>query len=175
MTRTITYKQLAAMQPCDLQSRKALFAGKRRLTVADAFDRGATISDVLWVAGRMGLARECVQIALFTARSVQHHNTDSRVQAAIDATQAWLDCPDSATADAVDAAADAAYAAYVADTDDTARAAYAAYVAYAAARAAYATRAADAATRAAYAVSAGAAARVGSAAIEAEIIRLLSE
>ena len=168
MATTLSLDELRALRPCDLDARVSLFAGKDRLSVAEALDAGATISDICWVAGQLGKKRECVQLALDCAKLVSRLNPDARVQAALDAAQNWLDNPSDAAAYAADAAytyaaytyaarADAAYAAaaYAARAAFAARAAYAyAAAAFAAAAAAYAADAADAA-RAADADAAG--------------------
>jgi hypothetical protein len=180
--KTLTYKELLALKPCEAGARASLFDGDAPATAAQAFERGASVKDVLWVMGELGMSRECAQVALFAARLVAHHNSDPRVQAAIDATQAWLDDPSaenrSAASDAAYAARATAYAAYAADAADAACAAYAAraaaYASDAARAAAYASDAARAAAYAAYASDAArATAYAAYAAIRAEIIRIL--
>jgi hypothetical protein len=162
MTTTLSLDELRVFGPCDLDARVSLFADKDRLSVAEALDAGATVSDICWVAGKLGKTRECVQFALDCAKLVSHLNSDVRVQAALDATQAWLDNPSDAAAAAAVAAARAARAAaraaaYAAARAAARAAAYAAAAyaaayaadaaAYAAADAAHAARAADAAIR----------------------------
>ncbi len=144
----ITRYQLIAMKPCDLDDRLKLFGPRREtLSAAQAFKAGVSISDLLWVAGRLGLRDQSVAFALACARRVAHLDKTGSAQRCIDATTAyWGDKSEtnlkalrearrSAAADAADADA-AAYAAAAA----AAAAAYAAYAA-AAAYAAYAAAA----------------------------------
>ena len=149
---TLTRETLVALKPCDLPDRLRKFGGADAMGVREAFDAGFTVADVLWVAGRLGLAQDCARVALFAAKQVAHFNPDPRVAAALEAAQRCIDDPTPAAAAAAYAAADAAYAAYAAYA--AARAARAAYAARAAARAARAADAADAA--AAYAADAAA-------------------
>jgi hypothetical protein len=143
MTITLTLAQLEALNPCDFEGRKALYGRKRSLSAVQALEAGASISDLLWVAGRLGRKDLCVRFALLCAQRVAHLNSDPRVQAAIDAGFAWLNSP-------MGAAARAAWAA-VGATDAAMGAAWAAV---GAADAADAARAADAAARAARAADA---------------------
>ena len=152
---TLTREALIAMDPCDLPERLGRFGDAESMDIRQAFEAGFTIRDILWVAGEMGLKSDCVRVAIFAAKQVAHLNTDPRVQAAIDAAQAWVDNPSQ----------DAAYAAHAADA---ARAA-----AYAAADAAYAAHAADAARAAAYA-AADAAADAAYAAVKQYMIEIWS-
>ena len=144
---TLTRSALVRFAPCDIESRLERFdsTGKKRLTIQEAFTAGFTVSDVLWIAGKLGLATDCAKVAIFAAQQIAHSNTDSCVQAAIDAAQS---CINAIGTDAADAAADAADAAAdAADAADAVYAARAADAAYAAAYAADAARAADAAIR----------------------------
>lgn len=150
---SITRDELVALEPCDLEQRLALFGRRKSLTAKQAFAAGATISDLRWVAGRLGHKTLLVKFALACAQRTAHLNPDPRVQAALDATQAWLDAPtEENRANAANAAAAAAYAATNATASYTTPAAYAAYAAAAAAyaaSAAYAVSAASAASAAA--------------------------
>ena len=140
---TITLDQLIVWKPCDLSTRKALFASRANLSVSQALDAGATVSDILWVAEKLELTLECVVFATRCAENVAHLNSDPRVQKAINAAKNYVENPaPRAASDAADeAAADAAYeAAYAAARVEDREAAHAA--AYAAADAA------DAAARA---------------------------
>jgi hypothetical protein len=139
MTLSVTKEQLIEWRACDLDKRLKLFSREKSMTAAQALKAGASVSDLLWVAGKLGLKRECVQFALACAQKVSHLNSDPRVRAALDATQSWLDNPSADAASYAEAAADAAYAA-----------AYAAYAAYDADAAAYAAYAAARAAGAAY-------------------------
>jgi hypothetical protein len=123
---TITKQQLTDMQPCDLSERLALFGADDSLSAQQAFARGASVADILWIMGRLGLKEQIVAFA------------------------EW--CAARAAADAANAAANAAarvatYAADAADAADATDAASVAYATYVAADAAYA--AADAAYTAA--------------------------
>lgn len=63
MTIKITKAQLAAMEPCDLDSRLAMFGSQASLTVPQAFKAGFTISDLCWVAGQLGMTDKLVEFA----------------------------------------------------------------------------------------------------------------
>lgn len=104
MAISLTPDQLSTLNPCALDERIALFGTRKRMTAKQALKAGATISDLLCVAGRLGLKEQCVRFALACAQRVAHLNPDPCVQAALDATQAWLDNPTSETADAARAA-----------------------------------------------------------------------
>lgn len=107
--------ELAALKPCS--DRTALFAGRNRMTAREALDAGATVADLLWVAGKLGLKAECVAFAIACAERVARLNPDPRVRAALDAAKAWLDDPteENRLAAAAAAAADAAWAARAAE------------------------------------------------------------
>jgi hypothetical protein len=111
MTITLTLAQLEALNPCDFEGRKALYGRKRSLSAVQALEAGASISDLLWVAGRLGRKDLCVRFALLCAQRVAHLNSDPRVQAAIDAGFAWLNSPMGAAARAAWAAVGATDAA----------------------------------------------------------------
>jgi hypothetical protein len=122
---TLTKAQLRKLGPCAMAPYEHLFPTARtRVTARQALDGGVSIPDLLWVAAQMGRKDRCVRFALECAQRVAHLNTDPRVQAALDATKAWLDDPCEATARA---AGDAARAAWAAAWD--ARAARAAWAA----------------------------------------------
>ncbi len=125
MPLTITRDQLAALKPCDLPRRLALFRGDM-LSVPEALGRGAKISEVLWVVGRLGEKARCVQFAIRCARRVAHLNPDPRVQAALDAASAWLADPSEENRVKARIAADAANAAAANAADAAAAAAAAA-------------------------------------------------
>jgi hypothetical protein len=162
MPVTITRDQLAAMKPCDLDKRLALFGKRKSLTVAQALKAGATVRDILWVAGRLGLKAECAAFALACARRVETHATDPRVKACNDANAAYQANPTQANLTALQAARSAtatatAYATYTATYTAAAAAAYATYTAAAYAAAATAAAAAYAAAATAAAATAAAA------------------
>ena len=90
---SITRDQLASFDPCDLPARLKLFGKRKRLTARQAIAAGASIRNVLWVMGRVGRKDLCVRFALACAQRVAHLNPDPRVQAALDATSAWLADP----------------------------------------------------------------------------------
>lgn len=108
---SLTFAELETFGPCNLEARRAWFKGRKRLTVRTALRARATAEDILWVAGQLGRKDLCVKFALLCAQRVAHLNPDPRVQAALDATQAWLDAPTEANADAAKAANAAAWAA----------------------------------------------------------------
>ncbi len=143
---TLTRAEVAALKPCSLDKLK-VFEGRDRLNAREALEAGASIRDLLWVAGKLGLKRQCVQFAVACAERVAHLNPDPRVQAALDAARAWLDDPSEDKRCAADAALAAAYA--VRAAADAVRAAasdyasvYAVYAANAADYAAFPTGAA---------------------------------
>lgn len=61
MKRKISYAELSAFSPCG--DREPLFKGKSTLTVRQAIKAGASVGDILWVAGRLGLGRLCAEFA----------------------------------------------------------------------------------------------------------------
>ena len=111
MPVTITRDQLAAMKPCVLDKRLALFGKRKSLTVVQALKAGATVRDVLWVAGRLGLKAECAAFALACARRVETHATDPRVKACNNANAAYQANPTQANLTALQAARSATAAA----------------------------------------------------------------
>jgi hypothetical protein len=148
----ITRAQLEALQPCALDRRLTLFGKKRSLNVAQAFEAGATIRDVLWVLGRLGHKAICVEFAIGCAKRAQPAQPSAEALAAIRAAEAWLAEPTEGNAQRCRAAARAAdWAAARAAAADAARAAD--WAAYAAAYAYAADWAADAAAYAAYAAA----------------------
>jgi len=167
----LTREEALALRPCSTD-KVPDFGRKKYFTAKEALAAGVSIPDLLWVAGRLGLKRQCVEFALGEAQSVAYLNPDPRVQAAIDAGQACLANPTPETAyaaadaaDAANAAADAADAANAA-ADAAPETAYAAADAAANAARAAANAAADAAPETAYA-AANAAANAANAAANA--------
>jgi len=175
----LTQQQVVDLKPCSL-SKIPNFGRFKSLSAKQALNLGVSIEDLLWVAGRIGRKDLCVQFALECAQRVVHYNSDLRVQAALDATQKWLDKPNEtntraaeaagAAARAAEAAAWAAGAAWAAEAARAAaEAAWAAGAAWAAAWAAGAAWAAEAARAAAEAARAAAeAARAAAEAVEIE-------
>jgi hypothetical protein len=114
---------LKALKPCDLDDRLAMFPVSGKLSLKQAIKAGFSVSDLLWVAGKLGFGKEC---AIFAANCAKRAKQYAAADYAADYAAAY--------------AADAAYyadavAAYYAD----AVAAYAvAAAAYAVAAAAYA-------------------------------------
>ena len=149
MTIAVTPDQLAAMQPCNLDRRLALFGRRKSLNAKQALKAGVSIRDILWVAGRLGHKDKIVRFALLVAQRAARFTSDPRVQASLDATEAYIADPSPVNLEALRVARRAASAyAYAADAADAA---------YAAAYASYAyAYAADAAYAAAYAAYAGA-------------------
>ena len=90
---TLTREALVALKPCDLPDRLRMFGDSDSMGVREAFDAGFTVADVLWVAGRLGLAQDCARVALFAAKQVAHFNPDPRVAAALEAAQRCIDDP----------------------------------------------------------------------------------
>jgi aminopeptidase N len=163
MTPSLSYDELIALDPCDASSRKYLFKNAERLTARDALAAGASLSDLVWVAGSLGLRRQCVQFALACAQRAAHLNTNPRVQAALDAVQTWLDNPSDLNA------ANAARAIYATNDGAVYASVYAANPAATYAASAAANYAAAAAHAAAYAANyaASAAANAANAAVYA--------
>ena len=157
---TLTKDQLKVFRPCGDQIK--LFGKLNEMNAQQAFDAGASIRDLCWVAQKLGRKDLLVRFALKCAQSVVHLSTDPCVQAALDATQTWIDNPSEKNRLAAFAAfaADAAGygAVYAAAAAAAAAAVYAAAAASAAADAVYAAAAASAAADAAgYAAAASAA------------------
>ena len=122
----LTREEALALRPCSTD-KVPDFGRKKYFTAKEALAAGVSIPDLLWVAGRLGLKRQCVEFALGEAQSVAYLNPDPRVQAAIDAGQACLANPTPETAyAAADAAANAARAAANAAADAAPETAYAA-------------------------------------------------
>ena len=118
MSITVTKDQLAAMDPCDLDKRLALFGRRKAMNAKQAFAAGASIRDLLWVARRLGRKDLCIKFALACAQRVEHLNKSGKAKACNDATAAYLAEPSSdnlnklriARRNAADAADAAAYA-----------------------------------------------------------------
>ena len=70
-TNAYTLDDILALRPCDPDQRRALFADARTLTAREALERGATVRDLLWVAGRLGRKADCVRFAIACARCHQ--------------------------------------------------------------------------------------------------------
>lgn len=68
----ITRAELAALEPCYLYERLQLFGRRKYLTASQALEAGATIEDILWVAGRLGLGVKCVEFAEACVKRVEH-------------------------------------------------------------------------------------------------------
>lgn len=127
---TLTREELTAMNPCGLDGRLALFGRRRKMDVRQALAAGATVSNILWVAGRLGLGKECAHFAEAAAKRVAHLQNSAAYAAS--ASDAAADAAAYASADAAAyaSAAYAACAAYAADyAADYAAAAAAAYAA----------------------------------------------
>ncbi len=163
MPTSITRDQLIAMRPCYLNKHLARFNKRKSMTIRQAFNSGATIPDLLWVAGQLGHTDLCVKFALACAVRAGRFTKDRRVHDCLAATQTYIDDSSEANLAALrvarrnaanaDAAADAAANA-AANADAANAAAYAAAYADAAANAA--ANAADAYAAAAYAAYAAA-------------------
>jgi len=107
----LTVNELIALDPCNLEERLARFGKLKSMNAKQAFKAGFTIKNLTWVAARKGHKDLLVKFALKCAQSVDYLNTDLRVQAAIDAAQAWINNPTKENRKlAAYAAADAAYA-----------------------------------------------------------------
>jgi hypothetical protein len=111
MTTKLTYAQLADLDPCGLEGRKALWGRRKALTAVQALEAGASVEDILWVAGRLGRKDLCVRFSLMCAQRVAANNPDPRVQAALDAVKAWLENPCEETESAARSAESAAWSA----------------------------------------------------------------
>lgn len=156
---SITRDRLAELGPCDLNERLALFGEATELNVAQALEAGASVGDILWVAGELGFGMKCAEFAIRCAESMVQYIPDMSARAVIVATiDAAKACVKDPTPENRAAAYDA-YAAYAAADVDffASRAARAAANAAAnAARAAYVAGATDAAAYAAYVAGAAA-------------------
>jgi hypothetical protein len=65
---SVTLEQIVSMEPCHMERRAAIFRPGERLTVEQALERGVTAPEVLWVAGRLGLVKECGEFAAGCAK-----------------------------------------------------------------------------------------------------------
>lgn len=72
MTIRLTYAELEAMGPCSPSERKALWGGRKYLTPELAFAAGASLNDLLWVAGKLGLKVQLADFASRCAAEVSH-------------------------------------------------------------------------------------------------------
>ena len=100
MTKSLTLDELLALHPCNREERITMFGKSKKLTPAQAFRRGTTVSDVLWVMGRLGLAAECAEVAKRAAKRAATY-------AAADAAAAATYAADAATSAAYAGGADA--------------------------------------------------------------------
>ena len=143
MTHAYTYQEIVALDPCSMPVHFAAFEKHGgRLTAEQAFDNGATIRNLCWVACRLRQRAKLLSFANAAAKSVEHLQNNKTTAAAVRA----------ADADAARDAYVAVRAAFVAARDAVVATDAATY-AYAAADAVRAdTDAAYAATRATHAV-----------------------
>ena len=93
----LTYDQVLKLQPCS-RNKIPDFGRRKYLTAEQALDKGVSVDDLLWVAGKLGRKDLCVRFALECAQRVSHNNTDIRVSKALRAVQAWLDSPSKSAA-----------------------------------------------------------------------------
>jgi hypothetical protein len=112
MRHTLTRAALIDMKPCDLSERLALFGDADSLTTEQALAAGATVDDILWIAGRLRLTDGIVEFAERCATRAKGYATAAAVAryAARSADAAAVVAADAATA-AADAARYAATAA----------------------------------------------------------------
>ncbi len=132
MTITVTKDQLRALKPCEISNRLRLFGSRTSLNAEQAFAAGASISDLLWVASRLGHKDLCAKFALACAKRVEHRDKSGKAAACNDATVAYISNPSPTKLEAMRRARSAAAAA----ADYAARSAD--YADYAARSAAYA-------------------------------------
>jgi len=66
---TLTREALIALEPCDLPVRLRMFGNSDSMGVREAFDAGFEVADVLWVAGKLGLAQDCARAAMLRVRA----------------------------------------------------------------------------------------------------------
>lgn len=75
MAIKLTRSQLQSLRPCALERRIALYGRRRSLTASQALAAGASVHDILWVAGKLKLKlkAECVTFSVRAAcpRSAQ--------------------------------------------------------------------------------------------------------
>ena len=141
----LTLEQVLALNPCDADNRRKLFAKHNgaAMTASEAFAAGVSLRDLLWVAVKIGKRDQVARFAIACVQRIVTPKTDKRVQACLDAALAYLDNKTPETLAALQTARKASYAAYAA-------AAYSAYAAAtAAAAAAYSAYAAATAAAAA--------------------------
>jgi hypothetical protein len=51
--KTITKQQLIEMEPCDLDDRIEMFGKHETMNIKQAFKAGFTITDILWLCGKL--------------------------------------------------------------------------------------------------------------------------
>lgn len=90
MARKLTFEQLAALNPCNLSGRKALFGRRKALTVKQALAAGATVHNILWVAGQLGHKTEIVEFTCRAASRVAHFDKSRKSAACIDVTRRYM-------------------------------------------------------------------------------------
>lgn len=111
---TVSRSQLLALKPCNPSSRIALFGSAATLTCASALAAGASISDVLWVAARLGRKGLCIQFALACAVRAEKFDKSGKAAACNKASSAYLISPTPENLAALRTARTAAHAAYAA-------------------------------------------------------------
>ncbi len=116
MPKTLTLSELTALNPCNLSDRAKLFDGDGATDIRAAFKRGATVSDICWLMGALGMRDQIAAFAQWCADATRAARADAAYAAARAARAAY------AAADAARAAAravartayaDAAYAAAI--------------------------------------------------------------
>ena len=141
----LTKEQLISFKPCGLEYHLSLFSGRRSLTVRTAIKAGVSVSDILWVAGRLGefekiveFAKGCANSAAASAASARYA-VNSAASAADYANSAdyadYANSDANSAADYVNSAASARYAANAAADSANSAARYAVSAASAAASA----------------------------------------
>ena len=67
MPKAITLTELTALNPCNLSERAKLFDGDGSTDIRTAFARGATVADICWLMGALGMRAQIVVFANFCA------------------------------------------------------------------------------------------------------------
>ena len=112
--RKLSLAQVLAMSPCNRDNRHLLFAGKKTLTLRQAIKAGASISDLLWVAGKLRLGKECAEFAKRCAERAQGYAASDASSYARDAASYASYAVSYASYAAIDASDAVSYALHAA-------------------------------------------------------------
>ncbi len=77
MPKTLTLSELTALNPCNLSERAALFDGDNATDIRTAFARGATVSDICWLMGALGMRDQIAAFAQWCADAADAARADA--------------------------------------------------------------------------------------------------